>query len=54
MNLYLDHQIDISGVIGSLKDSERIEWVRQLAQSCDTEGTITVIREIVNNTNLDD
>ncbi len=54
MNLYLDHQIDISGIIKNLKDSERIEWIRQLTQSCEKEGTITVIREIVNNPKLND
>jgi len=54
VNLYLDHQIDISGIIENLKDSERIEWIRQLARSCEKEGTITVIRAVVNNPKLDD
>ena len=54
MNIYLDHQIDISGIIENLEDSERIEWVRQLAQSCENQGTITLIREIINNPKLDD
>lgn len=52
--IYLDHQIDITAIIDGLSDAERIRWIKAIVATVGGYGTIGKIREIINDTLLDD
>jgi len=53
-NIYINTEIDITGIIENLPDEDRIEWVRVIVSTVTQPGTVKEIRDLVNNPLLDD
>lgn len=47
-------EIDLTNTIELLTDQDRIEWITALLETISEEGTIGVIRDLVNNLRWND
>ena len=47
-------EVDLCNTITMLNDKDRIEWMAALLETIDEEGTIEVIRVLVNDSKFDD
>lgn len=46
--------IDMEPIFETMRDDERIEWIKAIVENIKDEGTIDKIRHIVNDSLLDD
>lgn len=52
--IIIESTIDISGIIDSLDDRERVKWIRELIETTNEAGTIDTIRSLAARPEYDD
>ncbi|OHD23029.1 MAG: hypothetical protein A2Y38_23330 [Spirochaetes bacterium GWB1_59_5] len=54
LKTHISVEVDLSDAIRMLNDRERVEWATALLETISEEGTIGVMRGLVNNSQWDD
>lgn len=54
LKTHISVEVDLSDAIRMLNDRERVEWASALLETISEEGTIGVMRDLVNNSQWDD
>ena len=54
LKTHISVEVDLSDAIEMLSDRERVEWATALLETIGEEGTIGVMRDLVNNSRWDD
>ena len=54
LQTHISVEVDLADAISLLHDRERVAWVTALLETISEEGTISILRDLVNNSQWDD